>query len=99
MHEGGFSVIRESDDSVTFRRPDGARLVPAPAPPMWALLDPDPLGPTGRRLREAGIAIDARTCMPGDGQPIDIGWALDVLRTPSNNFDGSPLPCRTASTT
>ena len=94
VHEGGFSVLRDPDGGVTFLRPDGVRLDPAPPVPMWALFDPDPLGPTMSRLQEAGMTIDVRTCMPRDGQRIDICWAIDALRIPASDLDGSSPPHR-----
>ena len=54
--------------------------------------DPDPLGPTDARLRDAGVTVGPYTCAPTDGQPMDLVWAIDVLRIPACDVDGSPLP-------
>jgi hypothetical protein len=95
VHEGGFRVQREADGAVSFFRPDGVRLDPVPPPPDWRVSDPEPLGPTEARLRAAGITVGPRTCAPlCDGQRMDVVWAIDVLRIPRCDVDGSPLPRR-----
>lgn len=90
VHEGGFAVTREPSGRLIFLRPDGAPLHSAPPIPILALDDSGPLAPTMARLRESGIAIGARACLPCDSGPLDIGWAIDVLRIPASDIDGSP---------
>jgi hypothetical protein len=95
VHEGGFRVERDADGTVTFYRPDGVRLDPVPPVPAWSDRDPDPLGPTAARMRAAGVPTGPRTCTPiCDGQRVDVGWVIDVLRIPACDIDGSPLPHR-----
>jgi hypothetical protein len=96
VHEGGFSVGRDPDGRLTFQRPDGVRLEAIPPPPMVPC-DADPLRPIAIRLREAGVTVHPYTCAPRDGQPLDLRWAIDVLRIPACDIDGTPLPHRKAS--
>jgi len=94
VHEGGFTVMRHEDGSVTFFRPDGRRLEHAPTPPRWA---PTPssastpldglecaraLESSTRRLSAAGIEIGPHTVSPWGGTPFDVVWAIDVLYRP-----------------
>lgn len=66
LHEGGFSVIRHGDGTLTFFRPDGAVIEEVPAVARMARL---PLPPAGH--------------LPTwDGTPLNLGWAIDVLRRP-----------------
>ena len=78
-------MTREGDGELTFRRPDGVPIPMAPAMPEWRLTHQDPsLAPTTARLADAGITIDPRTTTPrSDGEPFDLGWALDVLYVPA----------------
>ncbi|HEX5107168.1 MAG TPA: HNH endonuclease signature motif containing protein [Vicinamibacterales bacterium] len=99
IHEGGFSLVREPDGTLTFFRPDGARLDPVPRLPILAMDGADPLGPTAARLRRAGIQIGRFTCAPREGYPFDIPWAIDVMRSPARDVDGSPLPQRAPTST
>jgi hypothetical protein len=95
VHEGGVRLQRDADGTVTFFRPDGVRLDPAPAAPVWSESDADPLGPTVARMRAAGIAAGPLTRTPiCGGERLDVGWAIDVLRIPACDIDGSPLPRR-----
>jgi len=94
VHEGGFTVTRHEDSSVTFSRPDGRRLEHVPAPPRWipspssasAPIDgPWParaLEPSTTRLSTAGIEIGPHTVRPWDGTPFNVVWAIDVLYRP-----------------
>ncbi len=66
LHEGGFSVTRDSDGTVTFVRPNGVAVKEVPNVVRPPLL---PLAPAGR--------------LPvWDGTPLNLGWAIDVLRRP-----------------
>ena len=45
-----------------------------------ALVADDPLGVLRARHQAAGLALHARTTMPGWlGERLDVGWAIDVL--------------------
>jgi hypothetical protein len=76
VHEEGFAVIRGDDGALTFYRPDGTRVVAAPAMPQCGNDDADAHWQVTKRL-------DAASCW--DGTPLDIGWALDVLRSGSRH--------------
>ena len=60
------------------------RLESVPAAPLWALVDPHPLGPTAARLSDAGILLGPHTCVPRDGGSLDAAWATVA--------EGAPLP-------
>jgi 5-methylcytosine-specific restriction endonuclease McrA len=77
VHEEGYTVDREADGTLQFRRPDGRPLPDVPAP---CAVPRDPV----HALREANNAhdlrLDARTISPGWlGERLDVGWAIDVL--------------------
>ena len=62
----------------TFVRPDGRALPDAPDPPEWA----DHTLPLTSTMRGgAGLAIDLDRPTPvWDGTPLDVAWAVDILR-------------------
>ena len=68
VHEGGFGVERNDDGDAVFRRPDGRRVDVSP-PLRWNGAHALPVGVNGRSLR----------CW--DGTPMNVGYAIDVLRT------------------
>jgi hypothetical protein len=74
VHEGGVTVARDPDGTMTFVRPDGMRLDAAPAPPRWqpAWHEAQPLTPG--------------TPPTWDGTPLDIAWAIDILRPSSKQL-------------
>jgi len=84
VHEEGYHLRRRQDGALEFRRPDG-RLLPdvpaAPLPPadaLQALYDAN---------TENGLHIDAHTARPTwTGEPLDVGWAIDVLHPLANPF-------------
>jgi hypothetical protein len=82
VHEGRFAVARHADGALTFLGPDGARILPSPPMPIWSEPeDPEPLAPTVRRLTQERAAVTPSTCTPRwDGERLDVGWAIDVLR-------------------
>ena len=88
------AINPEPDGTLIFYRPDGVRLEPVPGLPILAVDEADPLGPTAARLQQAGIQINRFTCAPREGGPFDIRWAIDVMRIPVRDVDGSPLPRR-----
>jgi hypothetical protein len=77
VHEEGFSVDREPDGELRFRRPDG-RLLPEvpPAPGVpW-----DAVYALQEQHEAAGLRLDAQTTTPGWlGESLDVGYAIDVL--------------------
>ena len=77
VHEEGYQVERSQDGTLRFRRPDGHTVpdLPPPAP-----VPADPVGALRERSEGAGLRLDARTtCPEWDGEPLDLGYALDVL--------------------
>ena len=78
VHEEGYEIARNPDDTFQFRRPDGRELPDVPPP------DEVPGDPT-HALRAANdaqrIRIHPRTACAGwSGERLDMGWAIDVLR-------------------
>ena len=77
VHEEGYQVERQSDGELRFRRPDGRPLPDVPPPPA---LPDDPVRALRVSKEAAGLHLHARTTCPGWlGEPLDVGWALDVL--------------------
>ena len=77
VHEEGYQVERDLDGDLRFRRPDGRVLPDVPLPSAG----PDDPVHALRTLNEAlGLRLDADTTRPGWlGEPLDVGWAIDVL--------------------
>ena len=83
VHEGGYRITRDGVGTVQVLRPDGRPLTVVPPRSQWTERSggEDPLAPTAARLVAARIAIDPYTATPmWDGHPLDVGWAIDVLR-------------------
>jgi hypothetical protein len=77
VHEEGYQVERRSDGELRFLRPDGQPLPAVPPPPP---VPDDPVGALRARNEAAGLHLHARTTCPGWlGEPLDVGWAIDVL--------------------
>jgi hypothetical protein len=77
VHEEGYQVDRQADGELRFRRPDGRPLPDAPLPPA---LPDDPVRVLRARNEAAGLHLHAQTTCPGWlGEPLDVGWAIDVL--------------------
>ncbi len=77
VHEEGYQVERQPDGELRFRRPDGRPLPDVPSPPS---VPDDPIRTLRARNEAAGLHLHARTTCPGWlGEPLDVGWALDVL--------------------
>jgi hypothetical protein len=77
VHEEGYQVERQPDGELRFRRPDGRPLPNVPPPPA---IPNDPIQALRARNEAAGLNLHARTTCPGWlGEPLDVGWALDVL--------------------
>jgi len=85
VHEEGFSVVRNADGELAFRRPNGVLIAAAPPMPGWQSTDgASPLTPTSARLADAGIEIGPGTTTPrSNGERLDLAWALDVLYVPA----------------
>jgi Domain of unknown function (DUF222)/HNH endonuclease len=71
LHEGGYSIAQQADGSLTFRDPWGAPIPNVPRPPPGAL----------DRLLEPNhdLEIEAETCLPGDGDPLDLTLVVGAL--------------------
>ena len=78
VHEEGFRVHVDGG-AIGFLRPDGRPLPEAPDAPDW---EGPALAPVDRRLADAGLGIDAETAPRWQGEPLDVGWAIDVLWRP-----------------
>jgi len=77
VHEEGYQVGRLPDGVLRFWRPDGRELPEAPAP---AAVPADPVGALRAPHAARGLHIHARTgCAGWQGEPLDVGWAIDVL--------------------
>jgi 5-methylcytosine-specific restriction endonuclease McrA len=77
VHEEGYRVSRESDDTLEFRRPDGR---PLPEVPPTVPVPADPIHTLHAQHATLGLQLHARTARPGWlGERLDVGWALDVL--------------------
>jgi hypothetical protein len=77
VHEEGYTVEREPDGTLRFRRPDG-RLLPDVPPPVR--VPGDPLGELRARHEAEGLCLHKWTiCGRWLGERLDLGYALDVL--------------------
>jgi len=82
VHEERYKIEGESDGTLQFRRPDG-RLLPEVPPPV--ALQTDPVGALRARHEARGLHLHARTTCPGWlGEPLDVGYAIDVLHPLAN---------------
>ena len=86
VHEGGYTLRRDSEGATTFIRPNGFLVETVPAPPRWERGQAHPLWPTSTRLTEAGVDIGPHTAPCWDGTPFNLGYAIDALR------GNEPLP-------
>jgi hypothetical protein len=77
VHEEGYQVVREPDDALHFRRPDGR---PLPEVPPVAAVPADPVSTLHAQHAAQGLRLHARTACPSWlGERLDVGWAIDVL--------------------
>jgi 5-methylcytosine-specific restriction endonuclease McrA len=77
VHEEGYSVEREPDGTLHFRRPDGRSLPETPPTPV---VPADPVSALLAEHDAQGLRVHARTACAGWlGEPLDVGWAIDVL--------------------
>jgi len=89
VHEEGYQVARAPDGALRFRRPDGRPLPEVPAP---AAVPDDPVTALRARHVSQGLHLHARTTCPGWlGEPLDVGWAIDVLH-PAARARSAPPP-------
>jgi hypothetical protein len=77
VHEDGFTMERECDGELRFRRPDGLLLPQVPAP---AAVPADAVAAVRARNEGEGRQIGSRTPTAlWLGERLDVGYALDVL--------------------
>jgi hypothetical protein len=77
VHEEGYQVERQPDGELRFCRPDGR---PLPEVPPTPRIPDDPIRTLRARNEAEGLQLHARTTMPGWlGEPLDVGYAIDVL--------------------
>jgi hypothetical protein len=91
VHEQGYRVARQPDGELEFRNPYGWVIPEVPPSPDVAT---DPVAAIRARNESRGLALHARTAMPGWlGERLDAGYAIDVLhplaRQPSPLADTS----------
>ena len=77
VHEEGYRLERQADGELRFRRPNGRLLPEVPTPPEVRGEAVQVL--RGRHDAE-GLVLHAHTATPGWlGEPLDVGYAIDVL--------------------
>jgi len=77
VHEEGYQVMRQPDGELEFKSPYGWVIPEVPQSPE---LPADPVAVIRERNEANGLALDARTTMPGWlGERLDVGYAIDVL--------------------
>jgi hypothetical protein len=82
VHEEGFQVGRDAEGGLEFRRPDGRRIPEAPPP---VTVPADPIEALRARHRAGGLTVDSWSLTPSwEGEPLDLGWAIDVLHPLAN---------------
>jgi 5-methylcytosine-specific restriction endonuclease McrA len=87
VHEEGYQVDRQPDGALRFRRPDGRPLPEVPPP---VTMPADPIQALRARHAAQGLRLHARTTCPGWlGEPLDLGWAIDVLHPLATRGVGS----------
>jgi len=75
--------------ALRFRRPDGRLL---PEVPPAAVVRGDAVAMLQSRHDALGLRLDARTACPGWlGEPLDVGWAIDVLHPRARSLDRSGI--------
>jgi 5-methylcytosine-specific restriction endonuclease McrA len=90
VHEEGYQLDRQPDGELRFRRPDG-RMIPYVPPPRE--VPDDPVAVLRTRHEAEGLHLHARTAMPGWlGEPLDVGWAIDVLHPLANTVSAMNDP-------
>jgi hypothetical protein len=77
VHEEGYQVERLPDGELQFRRPNGEVIPEVPPAPE---LPADPVTVIRARNEQSGLALHARTALPGWlGERLDLAYAIDVL--------------------
>jgi 5-methylcytosine-specific restriction endonuclease McrA len=77
VHEEGYHVERGPDGELEFRRPDGR---PLPEVPPGPAVPADPVKALRAQHEAEGLRLDERTTCPRWlGEPLDVGYAIDVL--------------------
>jgi hypothetical protein len=77
VHEEGYQVERQPDGELQFRRPYGWVILEVPPSPD---LPADPVAVIRGQNEKNGLALHARTTMPGWlGKSLDVAYAIDVL--------------------
>ena len=77
VHEEGYRVVRESDETFRFSRPDGRPLPEVPPAPRVCA---DPVTALRAEHEARGLCLGARTACPTWlGERLDVGWAIGVL--------------------
>jgi hypothetical protein len=87
VHEEGYQVAPGPDGALRFQRPDGRPLPEVPPP---AAVPADPVEALRTYHDTQGLHLNGRTARPlWLGEPLDVGWAIDVLHPRAVK----PTPC------
>jgi hypothetical protein len=79
VHESGFTIVRQHEGTPAFYRPDGTRVENAPAMPQWDRSVDH--GNSIAHVTACCVPLEPYGTMPyDDGAPLDVAWAIDVLR-------------------
>ena len=82
VHEEGYQIERGADGALTFRDPHGWRIPDVPDPPVLSRDPMDVLWEANLRHR---VYPHTHTLTPDwRGEPLDVGWAIDVLHPSAN---------------
>ena len=88
VHEEGYQVARLPDGTLQFRRPNGHPLPEVPPP---AAVPADPIKALHESHDAQGLRVHARTgCPSWLGEPLNVGWAIDVLHPLAQRARPSP---------
>jgi hypothetical protein len=90
VHEEGYQLDRQPDGALCFRRPDGRSLPDVPPP---VAVPADPVQTLRARHETQGLRLHARTACPRWlGEPLNVGYAIDVLHPLANPGGGGSSP-------
>jgi hypothetical protein len=82
VHEEGYQMARGPDGNLRFRQPNGRLL---PEVPLPVAVPADPVATLRAQNQAEGLHLTARTACPSWlGEPLDVGWAIDVLHSRAN---------------
>ncbi|MBW2735918.1 MAG: HNH endonuclease, partial [Deltaproteobacteria bacterium] len=80
LHEGGFGMHREEDGALVFSAPDGTKLPSSPP----GLDCEEAIATLREQLAREGVHIDDQSAPLPVGDPLDLGWAVELLLDQQN---------------